>query len=639
MPVRGSDEKKTTGLPRRLTGERRVLRRKFRRVQDFESGSEGKRGVVTNLDSGILDSSRQFGADCDQEAREEQRTRLVESIGLYPARMESHRALSAEREDEGDGGGSGQSRVDELIRLTLDRDHDWLSYSALASPATTMSSSQPSGFTEKLKEGVKSFTGKEKNNGPNGALSGWGSGINGANAEATTNPTGFPAPKGKEYEQTCSTKMRPDVALELKLQIADHLPKCTLASMCATSRMHHIQLMPSLYSHIEMTHDEDGTRRAITLMETLCFYSSPSRSSHLSAHPAALLRELKLWLWFFPQEKSNSALETSKEFSRLRDLVENALVQIVRHSPEENCLLRVLHLYSNVGLDVAVSQLWLLRLSFGRLEELLLCPFDLPLLLRQTSFQFLELPGLKSIVHKEPMCHVVPAASDSSLVESFLRSLNLMPSASPGLTTLHIDFTWTAIEFPKIISELNSLRLPHLEAARFRFFLDDLDEGEEADFRPFLAAHPSLRDVSVPLGLADMPQYILPLLEIFAGHAQDFLAICDGTRPLQQLTISLYDHDYALGNGNSSTPYMATAGILAFMAMTPHRDLWSLALVNRPIHYDPVLLHALIEDKDEWQFFGLPLPSVELIAPTAPRLRHLELHISRNVDRYYFLSI
>ncbi|KAJ7503771.1 hypothetical protein B0H11DRAFT_1984228 [Mycena galericulata] len=43
------------------------------------------------------------------------------------------------------------------------------------------------------------------NNGPGESLQGWGSGINGANPEATTNSTGFPPPKGQEYAQNSTT--------------------------------------------------------------------------------------------------------------------------------------------------------------------------------------------------------------------------------------------------------------------------------------------------------------------------------------------------------------------------------------------------------------------------------------------------
>ncbi|KAJ6459956.1 hypothetical protein C8R45DRAFT_1030169, partial [Mycena sanguinolenta] len=39
----------------------------------------------------------------------------------------------------------------------------------------------------------------------NSSLQGWGSGINGANPNATTNPTGFPAPPGQEYAQNSTT--------------------------------------------------------------------------------------------------------------------------------------------------------------------------------------------------------------------------------------------------------------------------------------------------------------------------------------------------------------------------------------------------------------------------------------------------
>ncbi|KAJ7140535.1 hypothetical protein C8R43DRAFT_1017417, partial [Mycena crocata] len=43
------------------------------------------------------------------------------------------------------------------------------------------------------------------NNGPGGSLQGWGGGINGGNANATTNSTGFPPPKGQEYAQNSTT--------------------------------------------------------------------------------------------------------------------------------------------------------------------------------------------------------------------------------------------------------------------------------------------------------------------------------------------------------------------------------------------------------------------------------------------------
>ncbi|KAJ6474544.1 hypothetical protein DFH09DRAFT_1218086 [Mycena vulgaris] len=42
-------------------------------------------------------------------------------------------------------------------------------------------------------------------NGPGNSLQGWGSGINGANADATANSAGFPPPKGPEYAQNSTT--------------------------------------------------------------------------------------------------------------------------------------------------------------------------------------------------------------------------------------------------------------------------------------------------------------------------------------------------------------------------------------------------------------------------------------------------
>ncbi|KAJ7106658.1 hypothetical protein C8R44DRAFT_858229 [Mycena epipterygia] len=42
-------------------------------------------------------------------------------------------------------------------------------------------------------------------NGPSNSLQGWGSGINGGNANATTNSAGFQPPRGQEYAQNSTT--------------------------------------------------------------------------------------------------------------------------------------------------------------------------------------------------------------------------------------------------------------------------------------------------------------------------------------------------------------------------------------------------------------------------------------------------
>ncbi|KAJ7636384.1 hypothetical protein FB45DRAFT_1138011 [Roridomyces roridus] len=370
--------------------------------------------------------------------------------------------------------------------------------------------------------------------------------------------------------------MRTDLALELKLHIADHLPKSALSSLCATSRMHHVQLMPGLYSCIDMTHDQDGTERGLKLIETL--HLPHNRRSANLTHPATLIRELKLYFWF-PE---------SRNYSVCRCLG-------LRNMPATDN-------HRFVFFTDTVVSLLRKRPDFGCLQEILICPFDLYPSMRQTKFQFLEIPGLKSLVYKEPIHH---GNWDDSLVESFLRSLCLVPS---------------------IISAINALHFPCLEAARIRLFLNALDDGQEADFRPFLATHASLRDVSIPLGRTALPRDALPLLEVFAGHTHDFLKTCDGTRPLQQVAISLYDEDYAEGNNDVANPIANTDAILAALLLHAP-SLSHLALVNRPIHYNPTFLHALVENDDEFSFFGLPLSQVQLIAQRAPRLTHLELHI------------
>ncbi|CAK5272722.1 unnamed protein product, partial [Mycena citricolor] len=55
------------------------------------------------------------------------------------------------------------------------------------------------------------LAGARVNNGPGESLQGWGSGINGANPEATTNATGFAPPKGAEYAQNSTTNAPSDL--------------------------------------------------------------------------------------------------------------------------------------------------------------------------------------------------------------------------------------------------------------------------------------------------------------------------------------------------------------------------------------------------------------------------------------------
>ncbi|CAK5272345.1 unnamed protein product [Mycena citricolor] len=59
--------------------------------------------------------------------------------------------------------------------------------------------------------GQQGLAGARVNNGPGESLQGWGSGINGANPEATTNATGFAPPKGAEYAQNSTTNAPSDL--------------------------------------------------------------------------------------------------------------------------------------------------------------------------------------------------------------------------------------------------------------------------------------------------------------------------------------------------------------------------------------------------------------------------------------------
>ncbi|KAJ7430432.1 hypothetical protein B0H11DRAFT_2211097 [Mycena galericulata] len=419
--------------------------------------------------------------------------------------------------------------------------------------------------------------------------------------------------------------MPADLTLEIKTIIAQQASLGTLASLCATSRAAHVQIMPRLYAHIATTHrDKDGALRTTLLLRTL---ASPAKNRlpNLGAHPATHVRVLKLWYSLpVPGAKANRPPPAShmEDYKKLLKNVEHvvhiALNRTAEYAVGGESQLRVFHWSSNAAIDITFP---LLRMPprFGRLEEIFIAPHDIKISARK-GFKFLEIPGLKSLTYEEstPSYEICP----QNIVEQFAKSLKLTPTTSPALTVLDVDITWaTHSRLAPLEAAFNSLRLPSLRVARIKVFLGH--KSGNPDFLPFLEAHPTLLDVSVNLGSKPLRKDALPLLAVFTGHTSDFIKVCDGKRPIRDLTISLFAFGHSLGNAPEPSENGRT--VIAALGKVPH--LRRLAIVNRPVHY-----HPDSDDDDEMYMQGMDYRKLEAIGKACPKLTHLELHLDSSSD-------
>jgi hypothetical protein len=201
----------------------------------------------------------------------------------------------------------------------------------------------------------------------------------------------------------------------------------------------------------------------------------------------------------------------------------------------------------------------------------------------------------------------------------FFRSLELLPTISPGLTVLKVDIMWTGTHIPLLEEAVNSLRLPCLEVASIEVTL--WDDSPDPDFNPFLEAHPTLYDVSVGLGSRPLCDDALPLLRRFAGRADDFLKVCDGARPIRDLAVTLFLWHYK--------ERASERGRAVVAALTKTPNLRRLAIVNG--------YHAVYDDLSESYNNGIYMHGVDhstiyAIGQACPGITHLELHLKSAVS-------
>ncbi|KAJ7504197.1 hypothetical protein B0H11DRAFT_507422 [Mycena galericulata] len=393
-----------------------------------------------------------------------------------------------------------------------------------------------------------------------------------------------------------TSKTPPPLPLELKTLIAEQAPRATLMNFCATSREEYLHMMPILYGSIfqkATSGKMEELRRLAFLLFTL---GNTQYRYNLGPHPATLVRELRL--------------RCSETPSWLEEPLQKALRCTVDYAPDGKSQLRSFHWDAG---EITISPLLSERPAFENLAELSVTQSCSDI----SEFEFLQIPRLKSLAYKERNSS---SGEERTTRARFTRSLELLPSISPGLTVLKVDISWEDTDVPILEEAVNSLRLPCLEVASIEVFL--WDDNLDPDFNPFLEAHPTLCDVSVVLGNHTLSDDALPLLRRFTGRADDFLRVCDGARPIRDLAVTLFLRDYNEGRARAS--HASERGRAVVAALTKIPNLRRLAIVNG---YDAVYDRSSESDANGIYMHGVDHSSICAIGQACSGITHLELHL------------
>ncbi|KAJ6540997.1 hypothetical protein DFH09DRAFT_1174895 [Mycena vulgaris] len=385
----------------------------------------------------------------------------------------------------------------------------------------------------------------------------------------------------------------PLLPLELKTLIAEQAPRATLVNFCATSREEYLHMMPILYRSIVQdvrTTRTEHLRRLAFLLFTL---GSTKRPRNLGPYPATLVRELRLRC-------------TVGMPSWLEGALQKALRCTADYAPDGKSQLRTFHWDAD---EITIFPLLSERPAFENLAELSVTRSCSNI----SEFEFLQIPGLKSLAYKE---RTLFRGEERATMGRFFRSLELLPMISPGLTVLKVDISWEGTHVPLLEEAVNSLRLPCLEVATIEVIIL-WDDSPDPDFNPFIEAHPTLYDVSVVLGNQPLCDDALPLLRTFAGRADDFLKVCDGARPIRDLAVTLFLRDYNEGRASER-------GRAVVAALTKTPNLRRLAIVNG---YDAVYDPSSESHGNGIYMHGMDHSTICAIGQACSGITHLELHL------------
>ncbi|KAF7328131.1 hypothetical protein MVEN_02570100 [Mycena venus] len=384
----------------------------------------------------------------------------------------------------------------------------------------------------------------------------------------------------------------PLLPLELKTLIAEQAPRATLANFCATSREEYLHMMPILYRSIVQDARTGETEHLRPLVFLLFTLASTEYRHNLGPHPAALVRELRLRC-------------SVKLPSWLEEVLQKALRCTADYALDGKSQLRTLHLDAD---EITISPLLSEQPAFENLADLSVARSCSNI----SEFEFLQIPGLKSLAYEE---RTPFRGKERMKMGRFFRSLQLLPTISPGLTILKVVIMWDDTHICLLEEVVNSLRLPCLEVASIK--VDLWDDSLDPNFKPFLEAHPTLYDVSVILGSQPLCDDALPLLRKFAGRADDFLKVCDGARPIRDLAVTLFLPDYNEGP-------VSERGRAVVAALTKTPNLRRLAIVNG---YDAVYDASSESYNNGMHMHGVDHSTICAIAQACSGITHLELHL------------
>ncbi|KAJ7504198.1 hypothetical protein B0H11DRAFT_1981186, partial [Mycena galericulata] len=286
-----------------------------------------------------------------------------------------------------------------------------------------------------------------------------------------------------------TSKTPPPLPLELKTLIAEQAGRANLLNFCATSREEYLHMMPILYGSIVQEVTISGSEELRRLACLLFTLGNTQRRRHLGPHPATLVRELRL-----------RGTETPSWFE---GALHKALRCTADYAPDGKSQLRSFHWDAG---EITISPLLSERPAFENLAELSVT---------RSCSNISEFELEPDVIRTEKR----------TTMDRFFRSLELLPTISPGLTVLKVGISWEGTDVPLLEEAVNSLRLPCLEVASIKVLL--WDDNLNPNFNPFLEAHPTLYDVSLVLGSQPLCDDSLPLLRRFTGRADDFLKVCD----------------------------------------------------------------------------------------------------------------
>ncbi|KAJ6521333.1 hypothetical protein B0H19DRAFT_1204009 [Mycena capillaripes] len=172
------------------------------------------------------------------------------------------------------------------------------------------------------------------------------------------------------------------------------------------------------------------------------------------------------------------------------------------------------------------------------------------------NFNFIQIRGLEVLGFTLTLDLYDPSyEAGDKLCYKLAEAIQMLPSSSPLLHTLRLklDISYTEYEFPHaghsdLIASINLIHLPVLKTLELSVTVDpdmgvgvtDLDFLPSANFRPFLASHTTLTDLTLSARGTELTKDIsfLPQLHSFHGSFEDSALLCDSQRQLDKLVIT-----------------------------------------------------------------------------------------------------